>query len=56
MQHTHRRFGRIWQDEYFDRIIRDDKEFVQKREYIIANPWKRWPEIENYSWAWPLEQ
>jgi len=56
MQRGKRRFGRVWQDEYFDRIIRDDKEFVQKRDYIIANPWKRWPEMENYPWVWPLER
>jgi putative transposase len=55
MQRGHGRFGRVWQDEYFDRIIRDDKEFIQKRDYIIANPWKRWPEIEEYPWVWPLE-
>ena len=56
MQRGHRRFGRIWQGEYFDRIIRDDKEFLQKRDYIIANAWKRWPEMENYPWVWPLER
>ena len=56
MQRGKRRFGRVWQDEYLDRIIRDDKELVQKRDYIIANPWKRWPEMENYPWVWPLER
>jgi hypothetical protein len=56
MQRVHKRFGRVWQDEYFDRIIRDDKEFAQKRDYIIANPWKRWPNINDYAWVWPLER
>ena len=51
IQRGHQRFGRIWQDEYFDRIIRDKKEFAQKRDYIIANPWKRWHEMEDYSWV-----
>jgi len=41
MQRKHKRFGRIWQDEYFDRIVRDDEEFLQKLKYIAANPWKR---------------
>jgi putative DNA methylase len=27
MQRQHKRFSRVWQDEYFDRIVRDDKEF-----------------------------
>src|SRR5208282_5768872 len=34
MQRQHKRFGRVWQDEYFDRIVRDDNEFAQKRDYI----------------------
>jgi REP element-mobilizing transposase RayT len=56
MQRTTKRFGRVWQDEYFDRMIRDDKEFTQKLDYILANPWKRWPEMEGYPWVWPLER
>jgi len=40
--------------KYFDRIVRDDKEFAQKRDYIIGNPWKRWPDIAEYRWVWPL--
>lgn len=30
----------VWQDESFDRIIRDDDEFMQKLEYIQNNPMK----------------
>jgi len=55
MQHERQRFGRVWQDEYFDRIVRDDKEFMQKLEYIVGNPWKRWPEIDQYPWIWPVK-
>jgi len=29
--------GRIWQDENYDRIIRDDEEFNEKMNYIIYN-------------------
>ena len=56
MQRERKRFGRVSQDEYFDRIIRDDKEFAQKLVYVVQNPWKRWPDIEEYAWVWPLEQ
>ena len=56
MQHQHQRFGRVWQDEYFDRIVRDDQEFVQKLEYIVENPWKRWPDIDQYPWIWPVQR
>lgn len=49
-----RQFGRqkaIWQDEYFDRIVRDEAEFLEKAQYILNNPRKRWPELEEYSWV-----
>jgi len=42
----------VWQDEYFDRIVRDESEFQQKANYILGNPRKRWPELEDYPWAW----
>ena len=47
------RSRRIWQDEYFDRIVRDEKEFAEKFDYILSNPWKRWPELVEYAWVWP---
>jgi len=42
----------IWQEDYFDRIVRDEKEFLDKAQYILNNPLKRWPEVENYPWVW----
>ena len=56
MQRLHKRRGRVWQDEYFDRIVRDDREFAQKVDYIIKNPWKRWPDIREYPWIWPSDE
>jgi REP element-mobilizing transposase RayT len=53
MQRRHGRRGRVWQDEYFDRIVRDEKELGQKFDYIQGNPWARWPELKDYSWVWP---
>ncbi len=49
-----RKFGRrnhIWQDEYFDRIIRDEAEFLEKTQYILNNPIKTWPDSEEYRWV-----
>ena len=43
---------RVWQEEYFDRIVRDEKEFLDKAQYILNNPLKRWPEMEGYPWVW----
>jgi REP element-mobilizing transposase RayT len=51
-----KRPDRVWQDEYFDRIVRDDKEFIEKLHYILGNPWKRWPELDVYLWLWPTQQ
>ena len=53
MQREHKKLGPVWQNEYFDRIVRDDHEFLQKAAYIAGNPNKRWPEIRNYPWVWP---
>jgi REP element-mobilizing transposase RayT len=41
MRHEHKRFGQVWQDEYFDRIMRGDHEFRQKAEYLVGNPTRR---------------
>ena len=46
----------IWQEEYFDRIVRDEKEFLDKTQYILNNPLKRWPELEEYSWVWVKQE
>jgi putative transposase len=49
-----RQFNRrkcVWQDEYFDRIVRDEAELLEKAQYIINNPFKVWPEIEEYPWV-----
>jgi len=45
--------GSVWQREYFDRIVRDEKELEEKRGYIQKNPFKRWPDLERYPWFWP---
>jgi REP element-mobilizing transposase RayT len=44
------RQGSVWQDEYMDRIVRDEAEFTEKARYIANNPWKRWPGLKDYEW------
>ena len=49
-----REFGRrggIWVVELWDRIIRDDAELYEKCQYIISNPFKRWPTLRDYPWV-----
>ncbi len=53
LQRQYGRQGRIWQEEYFDRVVRDAKEFDEKLRYIVNNPWRRWPGLVEYSWVWP---
>jgi REP element-mobilizing transposase RayT len=47
----YKRTSPVWQDEYFDRIMRSEAEFYEKAAYILYNPHKRWPNIENYKWV-----
>jgi putative transposase len=44
--------GSIWQDERYDRIVRDENEFKEKWEYIRNNPVKNSLSSEpgNYPW------
>jgi putative transposase len=52
LQRDFSRRNRIWQDEYFDRIVRDEKELIEKAQYILNNPLKKRPEILDYKWVW----
>ncbi len=53
LQRLSGRRGAIWQREYFDRVIRDEREWLEKMAYIVGNPAKRWPEIVGYQWVRP---
>jgi putative transposase len=46
--------GSIWQDERYDRIMRDDAEFLEKWQYIMNNPLKAElaPSPEDYPWLY----
>ncbi len=43
------RIAPVWQREYFDRIVRNEEELMQKAQYILGNPSKRWPDFQDYS-------
>ncbi len=51
MRRVYQRHGRIWQDEYFDRLIRDEHELLQTVGYILNNPMRRWPDWKDYPWV-----
>ena len=49
------RHAPVWQDEFFDRIVRNEAEFKQKGEYILTNPQRRWPDLTDYRWVGYLD-
>ncbi len=48
---------RVWENESFDRLIRSERDFEEKFDYICRNPWDA--EIvsaaQDYPWLWTLE-
>jgi REP element-mobilizing transposase RayT len=44
--------GPLWQDEYLDRIIRNEEEYYEKLNYLLNNPRKRWPDCIDYRWVY----
>lgn len=39
---------KLWQRSYYDHIIRDEKDYMEKRNYILTNP-SKWSDDEYYS-------
>ncbi|MCL4502768.1 MAG: transposase [Deltaproteobacteria bacterium] len=56
LQREYNREGRIWQEDYFDRIMRDESEFLEKAQYILNNPLKVEPQDINYPWVWVFNE
>ena len=51
MQRLHGRHGAVWLHESWDRIVRDENEFLGKLKYILNNPIRRWPDWPDYPWV-----
>ena len=51
LQRTSRRTGRIWQEEYFDKIVRNRRQYHRLIRYVLENPIRRWPGLPAYPWA-----
>ncbi|MCH7700073.1 MAG: transposase [Planctomycetes bacterium] len=50
------RTGPLWLDECFDRIVRNEREFCEKADYIADNPIKEGlVDAEPYEWWWDEE-
>jgi putative transposase len=50
--------GSLWQDERYDRIVRDEAEFLEKWEYIRNNPLKTGLALypEDYPWLYEKDE
>ncbi|MEO8637184.1 MAG: transposase [Gemmatimonadales bacterium] len=49
------RFSRpppVWQDESFDRLVRNSSALEAIIAYVVRNPLRRWPELTHYEWVW----
>ena len=46
------RFGAVWEDESFDRLLRTDEGIRQKAEYICANPLRAGLIKQHGEWPW----
>ncbi|MEK6373662.1 MAG: transposase [Acidobacteriota bacterium] len=46
------RTGKLWQDDYFDRLMRNEKQFRRAVDYVLNNPVKAglmdWPFVRSY--------
>jgi valyl-tRNA synthetase len=43
-----RRQGPLWMDEYYDHLIRDEQDFTNQIEYVLANPEKA--KLQDWPW------
>ncbi len=43
--------GSLWQKANYDRIIRNENDLLEKMQYILNNPKKRWPDLVEYEWV-----
>ena len=43
--------GVRWQKNNYTEVMRNEREIREKVSYILQNPFRRWPELNNYKWA-----
>ncbi len=52
LRDVHGREGAIWQRDSFGRPVQGPEDLRRQTDYIVGNPWKRWPFTEGYPWVW----
>jgi REP element-mobilizing transposase RayT len=48
---TSDRTAPVWQDESYNRIMRNREELDEKVIYTATNPVRRWPDCDSYAWV-----
>ena len=43
--------GTVWEKDSYTRVMRDEDEMLEKAQYIMNNPLKRWPGEMEYQWV-----
>jgi REP element-mobilizing transposase RayT len=51
LQRVHGRTGSVWLKDYYDRIVRDEADLLQKMQYVLDNPKRRWLKIEKHRYV-----
>ncbi len=41
----------VWQKDYFDRIVRDERDWAETVAYVLFNPDAKWQECSRYAWS-----
>jgi REP element-mobilizing transposase RayT len=44
------RLAPVWQEESYDRVVRDEDELMATARYVFNNPRRRWPGVHRYTW------
>jgi REP element-mobilizing transposase RayT len=52
LQRLFRRKGRVWERDGLTSPVVGAEALRVKAEYVVGNPWKRWPFLKRYPWVW----
>ncbi len=56
LQRLFRRAGNVWQEGATTAVIPGEEALRSRTDYVVGNPWKRWPFLKRYPWVWESEE
>ncbi|MDQ3117014.1 MAG: hypothetical protein M3Q86_10470 [Verrucomicrobiota bacterium] len=54
-QQTNQTRSRVWQEEFFDHVLRSDESYAEKWEYVRENPTRAGLVEKSDDWPWQGE-